>query len=85
MRYALAGEQMAKNEKRHFLVPLHEIVPEDKVPALLKKLNATPKQLPGIKKNDPAIKKLKPKKGSIIRILRESHTAGEAEYYRIVI
>ena len=57
---------------------------EENVPALLEKLNASKDKLPAILKSDPAIKKLKPKKGDIIKIERNSETAGKAIYYRVV-
>jgi len=68
----------------HYLIPKHSIVKEEEVPALLEKLNAPRDKLPVILKSDPAIKKLKPKKGDIIRIERNSDTAGRAVYYRVV-
>jgi len=68
----------------HHLIPKHSIVKEESVPALLEKLNAKKEKLPGILKADPAIKRLKPKKGDIIRIKRKSRTAGTAIYFRVV-
>jgi DNA-directed RNA polymerase subunit H (RpoH/RPB5) len=35
--------------------------------------------------NDPAIKHLNPKIGDVVRIRRKSVTAGETEYYRVVV
>lgn len=66
------------------MVPKHSIVKEVNVPTLLEKLNATKEKLPVIKKKDPAIKSLKPKKGDVIRIERDSKTAGKTVYYRVV-
>ncbi|MFH0837115.1 MAG: DNA-directed RNA polymerase subunit H [Candidatus Aenigmatarchaeota archaeon] len=67
------------------LVPKHEILGEDEKLILLKKLNATEKQLPKIKINDPTVKAIGAKKGDVIRITRESRIAGELLYYRIVV
>ena len=70
--------------EEHFLVPKHSLVKEEKVPALLEKFNSAKEMLPQILKADPAIKRLKPKKGDVIRIERNSPTAGKAIYYRVV-
>lgn len=70
--------------EEHYLIPKHSIVKEEDVPVLLRKLNVPREKLPAILKSDPAIKKLKPKKNDIIRIERNSETAGKAIYYRVV-
>ena len=67
------------------LVPKHELLSEDKKAAVLKKLNISVKQLPRIKKNDPAIKHMKAKKTDVIKVTRNSPTAGQEIYYRVVI
>ena len=71
-------------ERRHFLVPKHSIVPREKEDEILNKLHATKDMLPTILKSDPAIKKLKAKPGEIIEIERNSPTAGKSLYYRVV-
>jgi DNA-directed RNA polymerase subunit H len=43
------------------------------------------KELPKIKKDDPAILNLTVKEGDVIKIIRQSPTAGEVEFYRGVI
>lgn len=68
----------------HLLVPVHSVVPEEEVEELLNKLNAPKSKIPVILKADPAIKKLKPDTGDMIKIERQSHTAGKAIYYRVV-
>jgi DNA-directed RNA polymerase subunit H len=65
----------------HFLVPEHEIVKDDEVDKILKKLAATKEQLPRIRLYDPAIQHLNAKEGDLIRI----HRKDEVEYYRIVV
>lgn len=67
------------------LVPKHELLTEDKKATLLKKLNISVKQLPRIKKDDPAIKPLKAKKADVIKITRKSPIAEKEVYYRVVI
>lgn len=77
-----AGDRV--EERRHFLVPKHTIVPKEKEEEILKKLHATKDMLPIILRSDPAIKKLKAKPGDIIEIERVSPTAGKSLYYRVV-
>jgi len=67
------------------LVPKHTIISESEKEELLAKLNISPKQLPKISVNDPAIKLLDAKVGDVIKITRKSPTAGTSIYYRIVI
>ncbi len=70
---------------KHVLVPKHEIISESEKEELLKKYGITLRQLPRILLNDPAIKHLNPKVGDVVKIIRKSSTAGEAEYYRVVV
>ena len=69
----------------HILVPVQEIISSDEAKALLEKLNVKPDQLPKIFMTDPAIQHLNQKLGEIIKITRNSITAGTATYYRLVI
>ncbi|HLD56713.1 MAG TPA: DNA-directed RNA polymerase subunit H [archaeon] len=69
----------------HALVPKHEILTAEDKEQLLVKLGAKEKQLPMIFIDDPAIKDMKPKAGDVIRITRESQTAGVTTYYRTVV
>jgi DNA-directed RNA polymerase subunit H len=70
---------------KHVLVPKHEIISESEKEELLKRYGITLRQLPRIFMNDPAIKHLNPKIGDVVRIRRKSVTAGETEYYRVVV
>jgi DNA-directed RNA polymerase subunit H len=58
---------------------------EDETKTLLSSYNITTEQLPKIYHDDPAVKAIDAKVDDIIRIVRESHTAGKAESYRLVI
>ncbi|HPM42055.1 MAG TPA: DNA-directed RNA polymerase subunit H, partial [bacterium] len=42
-------------------------------------------QLPKIYHDDPAVKAIRGEVGNVIRIIRDSRTAGRAEAYRIVV
>lgn len=77
---------MAKfNILKHGLVPKHEVLSEDELKALLERYNITKGQLPKILVNDPVVKKIKAKVGDVVRITRESKTAGKSVVYRVVV
>lgn len=67
------------------LVPNHEILDSESAEELLKKLHATRDELPKIKASDPALSKIKPNVGDIIKITRKNPSIGGAIYYRVVI
>jgi len=69
----------------HRDVPKHEIVPKEEVEGILKKNNATFEQLPYILTTDPVVLELQGKPGDLIKITRESRTAGSSVYYRLVV
>jgi len=68
----------------HFLVPKHVLLSKEQAEQLLKKYGIEVRQLPRILKTDPAIKDLKPQKDDIVKIVRNSPTAGKTVYYRRV-
>ena len=69
----------------HVYVPKHEIMTKNDAQDVLKKFNCTPTQLPLIFVNDPAIVGLGVKPGDMIKITRNSATAGDSFYYRYVV
>jgi DNA-directed RNA polymerase subunit H len=73
------------NVLEHVMVPDHKIMTEDEVNGLLSSYAITTEQLPKIYHDDPAVKTIGAKVGDVIRIIRDSHTAGRAESYRLVI
>jgi len=68
----------------HFLVPKHYLLPKEQAEKILAELVITAGQLPVISKTDPAIKEFKPLRGDIVKIVRNSQTAGKTIYYRVV-
>jgi len=70
---------------KHELVPKHEILSEEEKKELLEKYKVRLEDLPRILITDPAIAKLNPKPGDIIRIVRRDPIAGETVYYRVVV
>jgi len=69
----------------HILVPKHSKLGDKEKKELLEKYKITLSELPKILKNDPAIKELGVKQGDVIKIVRQSPTAGESIFYRSVI
>jgi DNA-directed RNA polymerase subunit H len=69
----------------HILVPMHEVLSKEGAEELLKTLNIHKEQLPKIKVDDPIAKEIGAKVGSIVKITRESQTAGKSIAYRLVI
>ena len=78
---------MAKNIDitKHLLVPKHAVASDAEKKHITDELKLTGKELPKILKTDPAILDLKAKDGDIIKITRNSSTAGEISFYRRVI
>ena len=77
--------KMDLNVSLHNLVPTHEKLSDSEKEKVLKALSIEAKQLPKILKEDAAIIHLKVKDGDLIKITRDSKTAGVAIYYRVVI
>lgn len=69
----------------HRLVPVHEILSPEEKEELLSKYRAQPYQLPRIKTSDPGVKAIGAKVGDVVRIIRESPTAGKYVAYRYVV
>jgi DNA-directed RNA polymerase subunit H len=69
----------------HESVPKHEIMPEGELKSVLSKYSVEKEQLPKIKVQDPVSKEIGAVIGDVVKITRKSQTAGEAEYYRLVI
>ena len=69
----------------NILAPKHEILNAKDAKEVLEFYRIDSAELPKIKKDDPAIKGMKAEVGDVIRITRESHTAGQSLYYRVVI
>lgn len=74
-----------KRIQDHFLVPEHSIVPREKVQEVLSIYGANTDKIPQIFRNDPAVEEIGAKKGDLVRIVRNSRTAGKSTYYRIVV
>lgn len=69
----------------HALVPRHVILSEEETAELMKKFRIKLYQIPHIKSSDPAARVIDAKPGSVLKIIRNSQTAGVAVSYRFVI
>ena len=73
------------NVMENYLVPRHSIMPEEEVEELLIKYDIVRDKLPKILMMDPCAKALGAQPGQVIKIERESPTAGTSYYYRMVV
>lgn len=69
----------------HVLVPRHEIVSAEEREKLLNEYRIQPFQLPRLKASDPGAKAIGAKPGDIVRIIRDSPTAGKYTSHRYVV
>ncbi len=82
---------MAKKKKskfkvdKHSLTPKHVKISDREKKNILELYRATLKDLPKIYKTDPAILNLDAKPGDVVKIVRESQTAGETTFYRVIV
>jgi len=67
------------------MVPDHQIMSEEEVADLLVTYRVSLEQLPKIYHDDPAVRAIGADAGAVIRITRDSRTAGRAEAYRLVV
>jgi len=70
---------------KHILIPKHIKLTAKEREELFKKYNISLKELPKIRMDDAAIAKLNVAEGDVIKIVRNSPTAGEIEFYRGVV
>ena len=87
----MASENSTFNVLEHDLVPEHHLLTEEEAQKVLQELNITKDKLPKISRSDAALKVLETirgapiEEGSIIKIVRNSETAGKFVAYRLVI
>ncbi|MFH1506596.1 MAG: DNA-directed RNA polymerase subunit RpoH/Rpb5 C-terminal domain-containing protein [archaeon] len=71
--------------KNHVLALEHSKASEKEVKEILDKYEITTKELPKISKYDPAIRDLNLEEGMVVKIKRNSLTAGKIIFYREVV
>lgn len=69
----------------HDLVPEHDIITDDEIKEIEAQYGISCEQLPRIRAGDPAAKAIGARPGDVIRIVRESDTAGRHVVYRYCI
>ena len=70
--------------QEHMLVPKHEIMSEDEISEEFSDVDYNFKDLPKIRADDPVVEEIGAEPGNVLRITRESQTAGVFVTYRIV-
>jgi len=70
---------------KHKLVPLHEILTEKEKKEMLREYHIEIHHLPRIVASDPAVIAIGGEPGDVIRITRDSPTAGKHIYHRLVV
>ena len=70
---------------RNVLVPEHVLLTKEEAQSVLEMYKIKPYQLPYIKSSDPAVRAIDAKLGDVVKIIRNSQTAGNAIAYRYVI
>lgn len=76
---------MAMDITDHEAVPEHRKLEEEEVEEVLEQFDAEKSDLPLIERTDAALKQMDVEEGDVIEIVRDSPTAGKAEYYRLVV
>lgn len=69
----------------HDMVPEHIIIDEDEIKEVAEKYNVDREHLPKLKADDPVAKEIGAQPGDVVKIVRESKTAGKSVAYRYVI
>lgn len=73
------------NIYEHVLVPKHEIATSEEREKILSEYRVQPYQLPRLKASDPAVKAIGAKPGDLIKVTRDSPSAGKYVSYRYVV
>lgn len=78
-------DDLLVNITHHELVPKHVLLSRDEKTALLKRYRLKETQLPRILQRDPVARYLGLKRGHVVKIIRNSETAGRYASYRLCV
>lgn len=84
LTFLAGGKNLKIDILEHMLVPKHEIMSDSEIEDELSDADFVKENLPKIKIDDPVVKHIDAKVGDVLRITRDSPTAGEFITYRIV-
>lgn len=89
LTFLAGGKNLKIDIQQHDLVPKHEVISESEKELLQQNSDFDINDLPKIKINDPVVKELAKSHnisaGDVLKITRNSKTAGEFISYRIII
>ena len=67
------------------MIPKHELLTKEEASQVLARYNSKPSQFPYILSTDAIVKEIGARPGDLVRITRQSETAGTGTYYRYVV
>ncbi|MBT4447034.1 DNA-directed RNA polymerase subunit H [archaeon] len=71
--------------QNHSFIPEHTLLNDKQKAEILASYHISIRELPKILATDAAVKDLEPNQGDIVKITRESRSAGVSTYYRVII